>query len=87
MCPNKVCLPKSAVCDGVVDCKDRSDELNCTRACEFQPLHLLLFLFPFIYAIDYRLIRLLLFLWGKKQQLLLIQSSRQAGKNLANIDD
>ncbi|KAF3836505.1 hypothetical protein F7725_029063 [Dissostichus mawsoni] len=33
-CPNKVCLQKSSVCDGVVDCKDRSDELNCTRACE-----------------------------------------------------
>lgn len=37
VCPNKVCLPKSSVCDGVVDCKDRSDELNCTRACEFLP--------------------------------------------------
>lgn len=33
-CPNKMCLKKSSVCDGVVDCKDRSDELNCTRACE-----------------------------------------------------
>nr|XP_055038671.1 suppressor of tumorigenicity 14 protein isoform X1 [Misgurnus anguillicaudatus] len=32
MCPNKICLPKASVCDGVVDCKDRSDELNCTRA-------------------------------------------------------
>lgn len=35
MCSNKVCLSKSSVCDGVIDCKDRSDELNCTRACEF----------------------------------------------------
>lgn len=34
VCPNKVCLSKSSVCDGVIDCKDRSDELNCTRACE-----------------------------------------------------
>ncbi|XP_056594957.1 suppressor of tumorigenicity 14 protein homolog [Triplophysa dalaica] len=32
VCPNKICLPKASVCDGVVDCKDRSDELNCTRA-------------------------------------------------------
>ncbi|XDV47494.1 hypothetical protein PO909_017108 [Leuciscus waleckii] len=32
MCPNKICLPKASVCDGIVDCKDRSDELNCTRA-------------------------------------------------------
>ncbi|XP_053716301.1 suppressor of tumorigenicity 14 protein homolog [Synchiropus splendidus] len=31
-CPGRVCLPKSSVCDGVVHCKDRSDELNCTRA-------------------------------------------------------
>lgn len=35
MCSNKICLPKSSVCDGVLDCRDRSDELNCTRACEF----------------------------------------------------
>lgn len=34
VCPNKVCLPKSSVCDGILDCKDRSDELNCTRSCE-----------------------------------------------------
>lgn len=34
VCPNKVCLPKSSVCDGIIDCKDRSDEVNCTRACE-----------------------------------------------------
>lgn len=34
ICPNKVCLPKASVCDGILDCKDRSDELNCTRACE-----------------------------------------------------
>ncbi|KAG9328083.1 hypothetical protein JZ751_016602, partial [Albula glossodonta] len=33
MCPNKVCVPKSSVCDGIIDCKDRSDEINCTRAC------------------------------------------------------
>ncbi|XP_019750466.1 suppressor of tumorigenicity 14 protein homolog isoform X2 [Hippocampus comes] len=33
-CPNKLCLPKSSVCDGVVDCQDSSDEMNCTRACE-----------------------------------------------------
>ncbi|XP_016359176.1 suppressor of tumorigenicity 14 protein homolog isoform X1 [Sinocyclocheilus anshuiensis] len=32
MCSNKICLPKASVCDGIVDCKDRSDELNCTRA-------------------------------------------------------
>ncbi|XP_064187903.1 suppressor of tumorigenicity 14 protein isoform X1 [Anguilla rostrata] len=31
MCPNKVCVPKSSVCDGIIDCKDRSDEINCTR--------------------------------------------------------
>ncbi|KAJ8278171.1 hypothetical protein GJAV_G00084700 [Gymnothorax javanicus] len=31
MCPNKVCIPKSSVCDGIIDCKDRSDEANCTR--------------------------------------------------------
>lgn len=34
VCPNKLCLKRSSVCDGVVDCRDRSDELNCTRACE-----------------------------------------------------
>ena len=34
MCPNKVCITKASVCDGVIDCKDRSDELNCTRSCE-----------------------------------------------------
>ncbi|KAG7487313.1 hypothetical protein MATL_G00021760 [Megalops atlanticus] len=32
MCPNKVCVPKASVCDGIIDCKDRSDEINCTRA-------------------------------------------------------
>ncbi|XP_042566190.1 suppressor of tumorigenicity 14 protein homolog [Clupea harengus] len=32
MCPNKVCITKASVCDGVIDCKDRSDELNCTRS-------------------------------------------------------
>uniref|UniRef100_A0A8C1VN06 Peptidase S1 domain-containing protein n=1 Tax=Cyprinus carpio TaxID=7962 RepID=A0A8C1VN06_CYPCA len=31
MCSNKICLPKASVCDGIMDCKDRSDELNCTR--------------------------------------------------------
>ncbi|XP_061614258.1 suppressor of tumorigenicity 14 protein homolog isoform X2 [Phyllopteryx taeniolatus] len=31
-CAKKVCVPKSSVCDGVVDCADRSDEVNCTRA-------------------------------------------------------
>uniref|UniRef100_A0A8C8C085 Peptidase S1 domain-containing protein n=1 Tax=Oncorhynchus tshawytscha TaxID=74940 RepID=A0A8C8C085_ONCTS len=34
MCHNKVCVSKSSVCDGVIDCKDRSDEINCTKACE-----------------------------------------------------
>lgn len=31
MCSNKVCLAKSSLCDGIIDCKDRSDEVNCTR--------------------------------------------------------
>ena len=35
MCPNKVCVPKSSVCDGVLDCRDRSDELNCSKASEW----------------------------------------------------
>lgn len=61
VCPNKVCLPKSSVCDGVVDCKDRSDELNCTRACEFQPLHMLSIIYSPIHAVDNGLIRLHLF--------------------------
>lgn len=36
-CPKQLCLKRSSVCDGVVDCRDRSDELNCTRACELLP--------------------------------------------------
>uniref|UniRef100_H3C597 Zmp:0000001114 n=1 Tax=Tetraodon nigroviridis TaxID=99883 RepID=H3C597_TETNG len=31
-CPNQPCLKRASVCDGVLDCRDRGDELNCTRA-------------------------------------------------------
>ncbi|XP_063063576.1 suppressor of tumorigenicity 14 protein homolog [Engraulis encrasicolus] len=39
MCPNKMCIPKTSVCDGVIDCKDRSDEANCTRAIHYGCSH------------------------------------------------
>lgn len=37
-CPNQPCLKRASVCDGVLDCRDRGDELNCTRACELLPV-------------------------------------------------
>ena len=32
-CDNKRCIPLEHVCDGEDDCRDRSDELECTQNC------------------------------------------------------
>ncbi|KII65007.1 Suppressor of tumorigenicity 14 protein [Thelohanellus kitauei] len=38
MCPNKRCLNQIHRCDGVENCRDGSDELNCTKKCENRQL-------------------------------------------------
>ena len=30
-CDNGVCVDRASLCDGVIDCEDNSDELNCSK--------------------------------------------------------
>ena len=33
-CDNSYCLPAENVCDGMEDCFDKSDEMNCGKICD-----------------------------------------------------